>query len=136
MDFNNYSFGKIDYKKLFKTGSLVIGGILLFISIFIPYPIFIYTASIGALLIIIHLILKVTDYFKQKPLSFKTNKNRVQITKRCDDNKVIAICPYCKQKIRLTYNKGKHSVKCPKCQCKFEVKNKWQYKKRVKVVLN
>ena len=57
MDFNNYSFGKIDYKKIFKTGTFVVGVILLFISIFIPYPIFIYTATIGAILISIHFII-------------------------------------------------------------------------------
>ena len=125
MDFNNYSFGKIDYKKIFKTGTFVVGVILLFISIFIPYPIFIYTAIIGAILISIHFIMKLKDYLDAKPQRSKS-KNKIQITKKIDgdSSKVIATCPYCNQKIRLPYSKGIHNVKCPKCKCDFKVKNK------------
>ena len=122
MDFNNYSFGKIDYKKLFKTGTLVVGAILIFISIFIPYPIFIYTAITGSILIA---IIKFKDYLDSKHKNSKS-KNKIQITQisSSDPTKVIATCPYCNQKLRLPYNKGVHKVLCPKCKCEFKVKNK------------
>ena len=43
-------------------------------------------------------------------------------------------CPKCKQKIRLPLKKGTHTVKCPNCSNRFEVKCKKDEKIKVEVV--
>mgnify|MGYP000003638190 len=43
-------------------------------------------------------------------------------------------CPNCRQKIRLPLKKGKHTVKCPKCSNKFEVKCHKNEKIKVEIV--
>ena len=43
-------------------------------------------------------------------------------------------CPKCKQKIRLPLKKGTHTVKCPNCNNRFEVKCKKDEKIKVEVV--
>ena len=43
-------------------------------------------------------------------------------------------CPNCSQKIRLPLKKGKHTVKCPKCNYKFEVKCHKNEKVKVEIV--
>ena len=43
-------------------------------------------------------------------------------------------CPNCGQKIRLPLKKGKHTVKCPKCNYKFEVKCHKNEKVKVEIV--
>ena len=48
--------------------------------------------------------------------------------------KVFAYCPKCKQKIRLPLKKGTHTVKCPNCNNRFEVKCKKDEKIKVEVV--
>lgn len=43
-------------------------------------------------------------------------------------------CPNCGQKIRLPLKKGKHTVKCPRCNYKFEVKCHKNEKIKVEIV--
>ena len=43
-------------------------------------------------------------------------------------------CPKCKQKIRLPLKKGKHTVKCPNCTERFEVKCRRNEKIKVEIV--
>ncbi|MGM9876010.1 MAG: hypothetical protein ACI310_02145 [Bacilli bacterium] len=43
-------------------------------------------------------------------------------------------CPNCGQKIRLPLKKGRHTVKCPKCNYKFEVKCHKNEKVKVEIV--
>ena len=43
-------------------------------------------------------------------------------------------CPKCKQKIRLPLKKGKHTVKCPNCSHKFEVKCSKDEKVKVEII--
>ncbi len=48
---------------------------------------------------------------KQKKKKLKTDKDHV-----------FRICPECKANIRLPKKKGKHTVVCPRCKCRFDVK--------------
>ncbi len=50
---------------------------------------------------------------------FRLQKDRIK-----DRGKfVYKKCPECRAVIRLPANKGRHTVKCPKCSCRFDVKN-------------
>lgn len=48
---------------------------------------------------------------KKKKVKLKTDKDHC-----------FRICPECKANIRLPKKKGKHTVVCPRCRCRFEVK--------------
>ena len=54
---------------------------------------------------------KIINYFKYQKRKY--NDRNTHMYKKC---------PKCKQKIRLPLKKGKHTVKCPNCSHKFEVK--------------
>lgn len=41
---------------------------------------------------------------------------------RTDKDHCFRICPECRANIRLPKQKGKHTVVCPRCKCRFEVK--------------
>lgn len=55
---------------------------------------------------------KVRDFFKLQSDRFKDRKTHVY--KRC---------PKCKAVLRLPKKKGKHSVVCPRCSKRFDVRN-------------
>lgn len=41
---------------------------------------------------------------------------------KTDKDHCFRICPECKANIRLPKQRGKHTVVCPRCKCRFEVK--------------
>lgn len=41
---------------------------------------------------------------------------------KTDRDHCFRICPQCKANIRLPKQRGKHTVVCPRCRCRFEVK--------------
>lgn len=41
---------------------------------------------------------------------------------KTDKDHCFRICPQCKANIRLPKQKGTHTVVCPRCKCRFEVK--------------
>ena len=49
---------------------------------------------------------------------FKLQKNRFRDRK----THVYRVCPHCKINLRLPKRKGTHTVKCPKCGLRFEVR--------------
>ena len=49
---------------------------------------------------------------------FKLQKNRVRDRK----THIYRSCPHCKAQLRLPRRKGKHTVRCPKCNYRFDIK--------------
>ena len=49
---------------------------------------------------------------------FKLQKNRIRDRK----THIYRVCPHCKAQLRLPRRKGKHTVKCPKCNYRFDIK--------------
>ena len=41
---------------------------------------------------------------------------------KTDRNHCFRICPECRANIRLPKKRGKHTVVCPRCRCRFEVR--------------
>lgn len=41
---------------------------------------------------------------------------------KTDKDHCFRICPQCKANIRLPKKRGKHTVVCPRCKCRFEVR--------------
>ena len=66
---------------------------------------------------------KIINYFKYQKRKYNDSNNHMykKLTK-------------CKQKIRLTLKKGKHTVKCPNCSHKFEVKCSKDEKVKVEII--
>ena len=121
MDFNKQQFEylkrQINWWKLASVASLVIGIILLFVSIFVKWPAFLFTSIIGVLCIGFNFGYKI--YEKRKNTLPKYQK----VTKIKDDKEhVMCECIYCRQRMRLPNVKGVHGVTCPKCRTHFEVK--------------
>ncbi len=56
---------------------------------------------------------------------FKLNWNRIRFAR----SKVFKKCPHCKAVLRLPRQKGRHSVRCPRCSRPFDVKVAWGKKK-------
>lgn len=112
--------------------SCAIGAILIIVSLFLPYPSFIYTASIGAALVLIFLIFRLVSMKKQRKGPFaprakkqkKANPSRVQKAAPIsgDPEHVISVCPHCGKKLRLPNRKGKHSVQCPICKKSYDLR--------------
>lgn len=50
---------------------------------------------------------------------FKLQKNKYRDRK----THIYRMCPECKANLRLPKSKGTHTVKCPRCSHRFEVKN-------------
>ncbi len=48
---------------------------------------------------------------------FKLQKNRFHDRK----THIYRSCPHCKSNLRLPKRKGKHTVRCPKCNLRFEI---------------
>ena len=59
------------------------------------------------------------SFFRKAKAFFKLQKDRVRDRK----THVYKKCTKCKAVIRLPRKKGKHTVVCPKCSERFEVKN-------------
>lgn len=55
---------------------------------------------------------KVKGFFKLKKRKFSDRKTHI-----------FRVCPECKANLRLPKAKGTHTVKCPRCSCRFEVKS-------------
>ena len=49
---------------------------------------------------------------------FKLQKNRFRDRK----THIYRVCPHCKSNLRLPKRKGTHTVRCPKCNLRFEIK--------------
>ncbi len=133
MNFDPNQFGmlKIDKVKIASQISLFVGGVLLFISLWIPFPSFVFTSIIGALLIGFYFGYKLYLKSKDKKTNEfvkikKKKKNKVQKGQRIegDNEHILSICPECSQKLRLPYKKGKHYVTCPKCHKEYQIKVK------------
>ncbi len=48
---------------------------------------------------------------------FKLQKKRIRDRK----THIYRICPHCKAQLRLPRRKGKHTVRCPKCNYRFDI---------------
>lgn len=121
MDFNYNQFDylkrSINWWKVASIISLIVGAILLFISMFVKWPAFLFTAIIGVLCLLFNFGYKL--YEKKKNYIPKYQK----VKKIKDDkSKVMCECIYCHQKMRLPNKKGIHGVTCPKCRTYFDVK--------------
>ncbi len=133
MDINDYMklMKKPNYVLISSYASLVLGGILAFVSLFVGFPAFIYTLSIGLVFILYFLI-----YFIIRKVRNRENKIKVKDVKEKkykvqkpikidgDDSRIISICPACQKKIRLPNKKGLHDVTCPVCHQKYKIKIK------------
>lgn len=61
---------------------------------------------------------KFLGFFRAIKNFFILQKNRIRDAKKLRYRK----CPHCKAVLRLPPEKGKHTVKCPRCGDRFEVK--------------
>ncbi len=61
-----------------------------------------------------------TDYSGFGGQSAPPKKKKVKL--KTDKDHCFRICPECAANIRLPKKKGKHTVVCPRCKCRFEVK--------------
>lgn len=61
-----------------------------------------------------------TDYSGFGGQSAPPKKKKVKL--KTDKDHCFRICPECMANIRLPKKKGKHTVVCPRCKCRFEVK--------------
>lgn len=118
---------RIDIKKTISIVCLVIGCILAFISLFLDFPIYLWTLCIGGLLIIYYFLYSYLS--KKGPSNAKVKKapkDKIQVCKKIkeDNTKVLSTCPSCNRTIRLPNKKGKHGVTCPICKKFYEVKIK------------
>lgn len=133
MDINDYMklMKKPNYVLISSYASLVVGGILCFVSLFIGYPAFIYTLSIGVVFVLYFVIYTIVRKVKNMPNKIKVKdvkpkkyKTQKPIKIDGDDSKIISICPACKKKIRLPNKKGLHDVTCPICHVGYKIKIK------------
>lgn len=131
---------------LISTIGYVIMGILMIVSLFIPYPYFFIPFGLG-LLILGYCLFRVLStnvekrQYEVKSLSYKFLKlmrtdmsmydkprkiKSLVIGEKIDNDEdhVLARCPYCDKKIRLPNKKGKHGVDCPNCHHHFKIKIK------------
>lgn len=127
-DPNQFLFRKPNYWKISSLVSVVIGGILIFISLFLDPPIYFYTLVIGGLFVIYYFGYKLYEKNKGKVKTIKIKKSKIgkiQKSKKIKGDKehILCMCPSCNQKIRLPYSKGIHGVVCPKCKHSFKIKN-------------
>lgn len=53
---------------------------------------------------------KIKGFFKLQKSKFRDRKTHIYRT-----------CPHCKSNLRLPKRKGKHTVKCPKCNLRFDI---------------
>ena len=125
-----FMIGRYGIDDLYKV-LLVIYTILILINIFIRSKII---AVIEVLLKNIYQRRKENDmYLKIKNKILSTyNYNKKKYKDR--NTYMYKKCPNCRQKIRLPLKKGKHTVKCPKCSNKFEVKCHKNEKIKVEIV--
>ncbi len=133
MDINDYMklMKKPNYVLISSYISLVIGGILCFVSLFIGFPTYIYTLSIGGVFLLYFLIYTLIRKIRNMPNKVKVKdvkpkKYKVQKAIKIDgdDTKIMSICPSCKKKIRLPNKKGLHDVTCPICHQEYKIKIK------------
>lgn len=61
-----------------------------------------------------------TDYSGFGGQSAPKKKKKAKL--KTDRDHCFRICPECQANIRLPKKKGKHTVVCPRCKCRFEVK--------------
>ena len=55
---------------------------------------------------------KIKGFFKLQKSRFRDRKTHIY-----------RMCPHCKANLRLPKRKGKHTVRCPKCNLRFEIRS-------------
>ena len=124
-----FMYGRYGYDTLSKTLLWVYAGVLLaymVISLFVESPLFYVIYLISTMSLII--------YIFYRTMSRNISKRRAENEKFCNffklrrnkfrDRKthVYRKCPNCRAVLRLPKAKGKHTVSCPRCKNKFNVK--------------
>lgn len=135
-----FMIGRYGIDELYKVLSIVYF-ILILVNIFIRSKI-ITILEILLIIIIFYRVLSknIKQRRKENDLYLKIKNKVVSIfnynKKKYKDRNthMYKKCPNCSQKIRLPLKKGKHTVKCPKCNYKFEVKCHKNEKVKVKIV--
>jgi predicted membrane protein len=114
---------KEKYLEIFSYICVILGIVLLIISVCIPFPSYLITASIGGVFLLLFFLYHLIKFIKsKKKVTHKITLKKAKVTKcENDATKVIAICPYCQRKIRLPHKKGHHQVNCPSCHTTFKV---------------
>lgn len=114
--------------------ALIVYAVIAFIRIFLRrYPIAYYIAGALMTLTVVYIVFRVLStniskrhmeneaflrfWYRIKP-KFVLMKDRLKDIK----TKRYRTCPGCKNVLRLPYSRGKHSVVCPKCGTKFDVR--------------
>ena len=107
---------------------LIFGAVVSFINIFLRswiIQLFVY----GVIIFAIYRVMSRNHEARRKENRFfneKLNvfKSKIEIYKNQKNDKfhVYRKCPACKVTLRLPKAKGKHTVVCPKCRNRFEVK--------------
>lgn len=135
-----FMIGRYEIDELYKVLSIVYF-ILILVNIFIRSKI-ITILEILLIIIIFYRVLSknIKQRKKENDLYLKIKNKVVSIfnynKKKYKDRNthMYKKCPNCGQKIRLPLKKGKHTVKCPKCNYKFEVKCHKNEKVKVEIV--
>lgn len=135
-----FMIGRYGIDELYKVLSIVYF-ILILVNIFIRSKI-ITILEILLIIIIFYRVLSknIKQRRKENDLYLKIKNKVVSIfnynKKKYKDRNthMYKKCPNCGQKIRLPLKKGKHTVKCPKCNYKFEVKCHKNEKVKVEIV--
>lgn len=135
-----FMIGRYGIDDLYKV-LLIIYTILILINIFIRSKI-IAVIEVLFIIIMLYRVLSKNIYQRRKENDMYLKvKNKILSTYNYNKKKykdrntyMYKKCPNCRQKIRLPLKKGKHTVKCPKCSNKFEVKCHKNEKIKVEIV--
>lgn len=144
--FNNklYNFmrGRYGADDLYKF-CLIIYFILLVIDLFVKSNILTLLELLLLIFIFYRFFSKNTYKRRKENNKYLDIKNNIfgkgkQIKRRWNDRNthIYKKCPKCKATLRLPLKKGVHTVKCPKCSNKFEVKCRRNEKVKVEVIRN
>ena len=135
-----FMIGRYEIDELYKVLSIVYF-ILILVNIFIRSKIITILEILLIIIIFYRFLSKnINQRRKENDLYLKIKNKVVSIfnynKKKYKDRNthMYKKCPNCGQKIRLPLKKGKHTVKCPKCNYKFEVKCHKNEKVKVEIV--
>lgn len=137
-----FLYGRYGIDELYKF-SIVLYFILVIINLFLK------SAIIEAIELLLFIIILYRSLSKNKKARKKENdkylhiKNKISkkinlIKKRWNDRNthMYKKCPKCKTILRLPLKKGNHTVKCPECKNRFQVKCRRCEKVKVEVIRN